>query len=129
PKTAMSESPMYLSTVPPCSATTSAMRRKAASTVRATASGSVFSAIDVNPTTSANSTVANLRSPAAPAVGAGAGAASPRAEPHWPQKRCPGGLSNPQDGHGVPPSSVPHDPQNRKPLGFWAPHDEQAIIV
>src|SRR4051794_24699887 len=53
PTPAMRQSPMYLSTVPPWSATMAAMRRKATSTLPATASGSASSAIVVNPTTSA----------------------------------------------------------------------------
>ena len=69
PKTAMSESPVYLSTIPPCSSTSSAMRRKAASTRARHRLGSLRSANDVNPTTSANSTVASLRSSAAGRAG------------------------------------------------------------
>src|SRR5437773_3674633 len=102
------------------------MRRKAASTVRATASGSVFSARDVNPTTSAKSTVASLRSPAEGAASPGAAAASPlKREPQLPQKRWPVGLAKPQDGQAAPPSAVPHEPQKRNSAGFSAPQDRQ----
>src|SRR5438309_7029126 len=99
------------------------MRRKAASTVRATASGSVFSARDVKPTTSANSTVASLRSPGDD-TRAGAASSLIR-DPHWPQKRWPGGLAKPQEGHPGPPRAVPQDPQNLNPAGFSAPQDTQ----
>ena len=81
PNTAIRQSPMYLSTVPPWSATTVAMRRKAASTLPATASGSACSAMVVNPTTSANSTVASLRSSAGRMAATGAGRSPVRVVP------------------------------------------------
>ena len=102
---------MYLSTVPPWSATISPNSRKAASTSRATTSGSVRSASDVKPTTSANRTVASLRSSTAVAVGDGA--APPRSAPHRPQNRCPSVIAAPHDGHPPAGSVAPHCPQNR----------------
>src|SRR4051812_38528589 len=119
----MRASPRYLSTVPPWLSTTSAMRRKAASTVRATASGSVFSDSDVKPTTSANRIVASLRSPGEDVrLGAAALAVSSlRREPHWPQKCWPRGLTKPHEGQPGVPSAVPQDPQNLKPAGLSAP--------
>src|SRR5581483_613086 len=129
PNTAMSASPRYLSTVPPWFSTTSAMRRKAASTVRATASGSVFSDSDVKPTTSANRIVASLRSPGdETGVGAVVAASMLRRVPHWPQKCWPAGLTNPHDGHPGPLSAVPQDPQKRNPAGLSAPQLPQTAI-
>jgi len=39
--------------------------------------------------------------------------------PHSPQKRWPGGLAAPHDGHTAA-SGAPHEPQNRCPAGFSA---------
>ena len=124
PKSAMRQSPMYLSTVPPCSTTTSAMRRKARSTVRATTSGSVFSDMAVNPTTSAKRTVTSLRSPPGSGVESvtGSGSAAWSAEPQRPQKRWSGGFGKPQSEHHPPPRAWPHAPQKREPTGLSAPH-------
>src|SRR5438874_8745323 len=97
------------------------MRRKAASTVRATASGSVFSASVVKPTTSAKSTVASLRSPADGAARVGAPASPLSEAPQLPQKRCSAGLVKPHEGHLGAPSAVPQDPQNLNPVGLSAP--------
>src|SRR5439155_1071712 len=96
------------------------------STTRATVSGSAFSASDVNPTTSANSTVASLRSSWV-AAGAGGGVASSPARdaPHSPQKRKPSGLTKPHDGHPAA-SPAPHWPQNLNPAGFSVPHVPQS---
>src|SRR5436309_2856276 len=97
------------------------MRRKAASTVRATASGSVFSASVVKPTTSAKSTVASFRSPAEGAARVGAPTSPLTGVPQLPQKRCPAGLAKPHEGHPGAPSAVPQDPQNLNPAGLSAP--------
>src|SRR5438034_866905 len=97
------------------------MRRKAVSTVRATASGSVFSASVVKPTTSAKSTVASLRSPAEGAARVGLTASPLSGAPQFPQKRCPSGLVKPHEGHPGAPSAVPQDPQNLNPAGLSAP--------
>src|SRR5438270_5528803 len=104
------------------------MRRKAASTVRATASGSVFSDRDVKPTTSANRIVASLRSPGEEARTTGA-VSSLNWVPHWPQKCWPGGLANPHDAQPGAASAEPHDPQKRNPAGLSAPQLPQAAML
>src|SRR5207244_8696781 len=104
------------------------MRRKAASTVRATASGSVLSARDVKPTTSAKSTVASLRSPADGAARVGATPSPLRAVPQFPQNRCPAGLAKPHAEQPPPPRAVPQDPQNLNPAWFSAPQLPQTAM-
>ena len=120
PNTAMTESPMYLSTVPPCWATMAPSSRKAVSTSRATTSGSVRSAREVKPTTSAKRTVASLRS--STPVGAARGEVPFRPAPHRPQNRWPSVTVAPHDGHPSTGSAAPHPPQKRYPSGLEAPH-------
>ena len=111
PKTAITLSPMYLSTWPPRSVTSRLSRRRAPSTRAFVSSGSSCSAIAVYPDRSANSTVARRRSSlssggAATGVATGGGSslgasdASSRA-PHPPQNRAPGSLGRPQLGQAI----------------------------
>ncbi len=76
----------------------------------------------MNPTTSANSTVASLRS----STGVASSPPSARAVPQWPQNRFSWGLAAWQDGQLVPPSAEPHPPQYCDVAGFAAPQDAQA---
>ena len=115
PKTAITESPMNLSTVPPWAATISPSCRKAVSTSWATTSGSVRSASEVKPTTSAKSTVASLRSSSRPTP---ASPPSPSAVPHCPQNRCPSALAAPHVAQAATASALPHWPQYALPSGF-----------
>ena len=116
---------MYLSMVPPCSVTTAPSSRKAASTMRATISGSVRSAREVNPTTSANNTVASLRSWRGVASLDATGA-SINTAPHCPQKRWLSAWDAPQLGQPMSSRRVPHSPQKRNPSGLVVPHTRHA---
>ena len=57
----MMQSPMYLSTVPPCWKTTSVISVRYSRSISATCSGSTFSEIDVKPRMSEKSTVTMRR--------------------------------------------------------------------
>ena len=79
PHTAISSSPMILSTVPPCASITGTSAPKQSSRSSFTASGSRPSAMVVNPARSAKATVTTRRSPAA---------TRPRATPQDGQNRA-----------------------------------------
>ena len=91
-------------------------RRKAASTIRATTSGSVRSANDVKPTTSANRTVASLRSSTGSASSARGGARPAR--PRTARRSAgPSAMAAPHDGHADDRQRRPALPAEPVPLG------------
>ena len=55
-----------------------------------------------------------------------AGASAFSAEPHSPQKLCPGGLTALQEGQSAA-RAIPHEPQNLCPAGFSAPQLEHVL--
>src|SRR6516164_351716 len=103
-------------------------------TVSRHSSGSSRAAISVEPTRSQNNTVRCRRSPPADAAtgavraAAAAGAASPNAAPHSPQKRLPAVVSAPHLGQRFS-SGAPQSSQNFLPTGLSLPHFEQRILL
>ena len=106
-----------------------------------TTSASRPSAIVVNPTRSANSTVTKRRSatgasipagalptatPASGRLAAAAASSLRRRVPHSPQKRAWGGLLLPQVGHAAA-SLDPHSWQNLRPASLTVPHAGHCI--
>src|SRR6476469_9680170 len=88
------------------------------------------SAMDVEPTRSANRTETRRRSIAVgdwptSRVAATSGRPSPgRGSPQTPQNRSPGSLTAAHDGHTTP-SSTPHDRQNRRSARLSVPQARQ----
>ena len=92
PKTAITASPMYFSTVPPNASIADRTRAKYGAWIARTSSGSSCSDRAVNPTRSTKRTVTTLRSSASTGAEPGSAAA------HELQKRAPAGFSCPQLG-------------------------------
>ncbi len=140
PQTAMTASPMNFSTVPPYRPMTVRASSKYSERSSRTASASRPSAIVVNPTRSANSTVTKRRSatgaacaaPMAVASGVGPRDAAAAASslmsrvPHSPQKRAWGGLVDPHVGQAAA-SLEPHSWQNLRPASLTVPHAGHCI--
>ena len=93
PNTARIASPMNFSSRPSCRVTSSARRSNARPTTACTTSGSSCSASAVEPTRSANSAVANLRSWRL-------GSVASSGSPHRRQNRARSGFSSPHRGQG-----------------------------
>ena len=132
PNTAITLSPMNLSTRPPKRSTSAASRVRQRSTSAFTVSWSRRSEIDVNPERSANRTVTVRRSSAsggaapARALCAAGSPAPPSAAPQPPQKFAPAGACVPHAEQALT-SGEPQDMQNDAPAGFGAAQAPQTI--
>src|SRR5271165_198105 len=120
PNTAISASPMTLSTDPPNCSTTSPIVRMQRSTIERTSSGSVRSEYSVKPEMSAKSTVAQRRSSLGCVDAAVAGVPVPSSAPHAPQNRKLEAISSPQAGQRCR-RRAPQPPQNRCAAPFCSP--------
>ena len=133
PNTAMTQSPMCLSTLPPKRSIRPSVSAKKRSVSSWVASAPSCRVRRVNPARSQNSTVTCRRSPSAAAMRSGRArsrfvppSGCPSGLPQPPQKRSSGWLTKPHSAQARA-SGAPQLPQKRRPSRFSAPHREHCI--